>query len=250
MPAVIGPKRRRSSKPERPVEFPPPPAMNQKEDAQAEAELSARGVPVEPVATPGMTPEQAAFAEMEQLVFSDAALARNPQVRRLVLEMSTERVTNPDGSLVMVGPEGHKKPLPGTWRQELWRHGFRKALQGDEEWAKRLWNTTYGLPRAPVELSGPGGGPIETNTRHEGLSAQEMAARFIEAQRLVDEMRVQGSMMEVEAIEVSARLPEAEATTVPVAIPVVSGGAQAMQRPAEHPQVQPAAQATGMIGRR
>jgi hypothetical protein len=245
--AVVGPRKRRQPQERKPVEMPIPAAGNvRREDVAAEAELEAQGVRVDPVAPAGMTAERAFFDQMEQLVFSDATLARNPQVRRLVLETSTERVTNPDGSPVMVGPEGKQTPLPGTWRQELWRHGFRKALQGDEEWAKRLWNTTYGLPRAPVELSGPGGGRIETSTRHEGLSAQEMAARFIEAQRLVEEMRVQVSVLDVEAIEVSARPPAAEATTVPVSIPSVS----VMQTPTAHSQVQPAAHATGMIGRR
>ena len=217
--SMVSPKKRRQPPKRNPVEMPIPDAGNERpEDAAAEAELESHGVRVDPIAPAGMTPEKAFYDQMEQLVFSDTTLARNPQARRLILEMSTERVTNPDGSLVMVGPEGSKKPLPGTWRQELWRHGFRKALQGDEEWAKRLWNTTYGLPRAPVEVSGPGGGPIEMNTRTDDLSPEEMAQRFVRAAKIAQEImeKSQAGPLAIEGIEVSSK---------PVATPAERGQA-------------------------
>jgi hypothetical protein len=217
----------------------------------AETSAKVAGIDLELSAQAGATPEQKRLAEVEQMIASDVALVARPQVRAFVRQMMTETMVNFDGSPMLSGEDGASLHI--TWWQALFRTGMSKCLEGDVEWAKLIWNTLFGKPREDMQVSGMGGGPIQTVSRHEGMSAQQMAETYLAAQQVVDEMRRKCLSTEVEAIEVSTDRQETGLSTEPVAIPVTTPihVATRTQATAEPPQQQkPTGPATGIIPRR
>jgi hypothetical protein len=260
---LVSPKKRQTKRKKPPKPGAPPPAGNHREDAAVEAELAAKGIPVELGPPAGATREELALAEIEQLILSDATLANRPQLRRLIKHLSTQQVQNMDGSPVMVGKPGAEKPIAGSMWEAFVRAGMLRAINGDEAWAERVWTTIYGKPREALELSGSGGGAIQTNAlvNHRMPSEEEMAARFVRATRLARDILTKDGRAEAlaEAIEVGANvaLPP-EVTKEPVDIqasavpPIGPGGRPGVLPPPLQPPQKPAPASqpppsTGMI---
>ena len=153
---------------------------------------------------PAVTSGQKRLAEIEQMLAEDVALAQRPQIRAFVKQMLTERVSNADGSPVITGPAGARKRLSGTWWQVLFRTGMLKAINGDEAWAERIWNTRFGKARQDVQLSGVGGGPIQTQGTMELPSAEEMARRLLRAREIAEKIIGAEAAPAISGIEVSA----------------------------------------------
>jgi hypothetical protein len=203
-----------------------------------------------------MTLAQKELEEIEQYIAGDATLARQPQVRKFLREVYAEEVCMLDGSPLMIGKDGEKKQIRGSFWKVLFRAGMLKAIQGDEAWAERIWNTIYGKSRESLELSGPGGGAIPTVTRHEGLSAEQLAERYVRAARIAqavlerDKASTEVEVIEVGASAVSPSAVTSEAVMVPTTAQLETIG-QPPSRPAQHPQVSPGAPVgQGMIPRR
>jgi hypothetical protein len=216
---VITPVQRRKRRPPDP---PGPSAQNTRKDAQVEENLRAMGG--DPTLSPpgSMKPEQRELEEIEQYIAGDGTLSRQPQVRRLLREVSMEQACNLDGTPLMIGPEGKQRQIPGTWWKVLWRAGFLKAIQGDQEWAERIWLTLFGKPREAMELSGAGGGPIQISEAP--TDPAELTKMITGSLRVLSEYAVGDKQDLPEPLEVrSIRAPEAppvlEAQIVPVGAP-------------------------------
>jgi hypothetical protein len=251
---MVTPKKRRTGRRKPDDASKPPAVINNRDDLRAEAELRAQGIQVEPDAPEGETAEERARREVEETIAGDLTLINRPQVRRLVLRASTRPVMESNGSPAMVvGPDGKKQPMMPAW-DAIVNMEFVRALKGDEAARERVWNTFFGKPRESMELSGAGGGAIQTLTKHEGLSAEQLAERYLAAEQIVREIRSrQGQPLEIEAIEVGASVVSAPAAPAgPVDIPA-TGQLETLRpgAPAQQAQAEPMARTnTGMIPRR
>ena len=102
---------------------------------------------------------------------------------------------------------------------------FKAVVEGNisaAQWrlAKR-YPKEFGNESTRVELTGAGGGPIKTETRHDGLSAEEMASRMVRAARIAKEVldKQKVELAIANAIEVGANVaPKLEPTREPVDI--------------------------------
>ena len=229
----------------------PQPVGNRYDDAQAEADLAAQGIDMTMDAPGSMNPLEKAIADAEQLIASDPGLTCRPMERKLLLQMLTRKLMNIDGTPVK-GKNG--KDLPGTAWDAVVGAEILRAANGDEAARDRVWLTIHGKPRQGFELSGPGGGPISTTTKLDGMSEREIAERVSFGLRLAERIIGGGDSAEaVEMIDVSAT-EVTEATTTPVSL-AANAALSVVEGPPSQPQptkkhAQPVPPNTGMIPRK
>jgi hypothetical protein len=226
--------------------------MNTPADARAEDAMRAQGITPDETTT---APEDSPL-EIARLIDADASLFHRPQVRRLIRYLATHPLTNLDGSPVV---DKSGKPLPGTAWDAIVRSEILRMVNGDEKAREFVLHTIFGKPREAMEFSGPAGGPIETSSRLDSLSAEEMAARLVRATRIArGVLEREQSPPPSEAIEVTATTTSEGAPVAAIAPIVVDtsvlppGVSPIGARPLSHPQIAPAAAPpqVGMIARR
>jgi hypothetical protein len=252
---IIGSKKRRRHRGD-PTQGPRraspiPPAGNTRADAQAEDDLRAQGVELEGDRATPLDPAQV----IAQIIADDPSLYHRPMVRQLIHTMATQPLLNLDGTPVT---DKGGKPLPGSALDAIVRNELLRCVNGDERAREFILHTLYGKPRQAMELSGPAGGPIETSSRLEAISAEEMAARLVRATRIARSvLEREQSPPPSEAIEITAATTSEGAAPVSVlpieiessALP--PGIAPLGARPLAHPQsAQRELPQVGMIGRK
>jgi hypothetical protein len=208
--------------------------------------MAAQGFDVTVSAPASMSPLEKSIADAEQLIAADPALTFRPMERKLLMELLTRPLRNIDGTPVK---DKAGKQLPGTAWDAVIGAEILRAANGDAEARERIWQTVHGKPRQGLELSGPGGGPIATTTKLDGISSDEMAERMRRALEIVG-IAPSGARQEdpVEMIEVSAHeLPAQDATTEPVSIPATAAMGMATKPATPPQQAQSVLPMTGMI---
>jgi hypothetical protein len=194
--------------------------MNNRADARAEADLLAQGVSL------GEPRAPSSLVEIEQQIDADASLYHRPWMRKLLKDLFTKPLTNPDGS-PLVNKAGKPIPAGAMWDMMLMA-GVGRAINGQPAGTafELIWTTVLGKPREAMELSGPAGGPIESRTTLDMAPAEEIAAKLVRAQRIAQEVLARETARPaLVGIEVSAKPVVQDADVVPAAEPDIKGAA-------------------------
>jgi len=166
-----------------------PPIMS-KEDVRVEAELVAKGVKLEETQRKWRSKGPSAgrtLQAIEDEISADPGLVGRPQVRWARMLMATAHLRNLDGSPVV--DKNGKRLDQMTIRELLIHVGMISAINQSNPHQYEFWRDLVWLlcdkPREAVELSGPGGGPIRSESRRlESLSDEEVAAKMVRATRI------------------------------------------------------------------
>jgi hypothetical protein len=208
---------------------------------------------------PALTAEAKRFQEIVEQVEADPSLVGKPAVRMMRILCGTESLKDIFGN-PLVDKSGKVSTM--SMDNQILYASVAAAVNSNHpkqfEFAEMLLKYLKGAPPERYEVSGPNGGPIRTENTA-ALSPEEMAARFVRAARIAQEIADKAKNDQailVDAIEVGANAsPEPQAPAGPVTIepsatpPIGAMRQDALQvvKPAESKTAPPA---VGMIATR
>ena len=172
---------------------------------------------------PATTAEAKRFQEIVARVESDPSLIGQPGVRLLRVLCATESLKDIFGN-PLVDKAGKVSTM--SMEDQITYAAVAAAVNSNHpkqfEFAQMMMKYLKGAPPEHVVVSGPNGGPIRTETTAAALSPEEMAARFVRAARIAQEITEKAknaNAIPVDAIEVGANAtPEQQIPAGPVVI--------------------------------
>ena len=206
---------------------------------------------------PALTAGAKRLQEIVEQVEADPSLVGKPAVRMMRILCGTESLKDIFGN-PLVDKSGKVSTM--SMDNQILYASVAAAVNSNHpkqfEFAEMLLKYLKGAPPERVEVSGPNGGPIRSESITATLSLEEMAARFVRAARIAQEIASKAKddhAIPVDAIEVGAnampepQIPAGPVTIEPSATPPIGAMRQdALQvvKPAESKTAPPA---VGMI---
>ena len=167
-----------------------------------------------------LTPAEQRLKDITEQIEADPMLIGRPAVRKLCLDLGTKPLRGKLGRPAKINGVEVDTPAEDLIRDAVVSACVNPNHPKQYEMCAMVWRYRYGEPRKSLEVSGPNGGPIQQENIGATLSPEEMAARFVRAARIAQEVLEQGKgrAVEVEAIEVGAKSESAAVSTEPATI--------------------------------
>ena len=171
----------------------------------------------EPKAAP-LTPFEQRVKDVTARIEADPMLIGRPSMRKLCMDLGIKAPRDMLGNPQKAGGQEITASAEDLIRDAVVAACVDKNHPKQYEMCCMAWRYLYGEPRKSLEVSGPNGGPIQSEAIGANLSPEEMATRFVRAARIAQEVMAQGKAVSVEAIEVGAKAEPAAPSTAPATV--------------------------------
>ena len=165
-----------------------------------------------------LTPFEQRVKDVTERIAADPMLIGRPSMRKLCMDLGIKPPRDMLGNPQKAGGQEITSSAEELIRDAVVAACVDKNHPKQFEMCAMAWRYLYGEPRKSLEVSGPNGGPIQSENVGATISPEEMATRFVRAARIAQEVMAQGKAVNVEAIEVGTKSELTAPSTAPVTI--------------------------------